>query len=97
MMHGSMRHYPNGRKKSYNAWGKSKTRKVEFKEYSPETPFRRDTPDYPSVSNNVQCTVKETLSREERVDISSGYTIAPAYNKGAYQVIGRNNIKDIGK
>ena len=23
--------------------------------------------------------------------------IAPAYNKGAYQVIGKNNIKDIGK
>ena len=30
-------------------------------------------------------------------DISSGYTIAPAYNKGAYQVIGKDNIKDIGK
>ena len=28
---------------------------------------------------------------------STGHTIAPAYNKGAYQVIGKNNIKDIGK
>ena len=34
---------------------------------------------------------------EEKRKISSGYTIAPAYNKGAYQVIGKNNIKDIGK
>ena len=33
----------------------------------------------------------------EKLEISSQYTIAPAYNKGAYQVIGKNNIKDIGK
>ena len=32
-----------------------------------------------------------------KLKISSQYTIAPAYNKGAYQVIGKNNIKDIGK
>ena len=25
------------------------------------------------------------------------FTIAPAYNKGAYQVISRNDIKDIGR
>ena len=35
--------------------------------------------------------------QNEKREISSGYTIAPAYNKGAYQVIGKNNIKDIGK
>jgi len=33
----------------------------------------------------------------QKKEISSGYTVAPAYNKGAYQVIGKNNIKDIGK
>ena len=27
----------------------------------------------------------------------SNHTIAPAYNKGAYQVISQSNIKDIGK
>mgnify|MGYP001287251932 FL=1 len=35
--------------------------------------------------------------QKEKLKISSGYTVAPAYNKGAYQVIGKNNIKDIGK
>jgi hypothetical protein len=25
------------------------------------------------------------------------FTIAPAYNKGAYQVISKNSIKDIGR
>ena len=33
----------------------------------------------------------------EKKEISSGYTVAPAYNKGAYQVIGKSNIKDIGR
>ena len=33
----------------------------------------------------------------QKKEISSGYTVAPAYNKGAYQVIGKSNIKDIGK
>jgi hypothetical protein len=28
---------------------------------------------------------------------SKNFTVAPAYNKGAYQVITKNNIKDIGK
>lgn len=33
----------------------------------------------------------------EKLKISSQYTIAPAYNKGAYQVIGKSDIKHIGK
>tara|TARA_A100001011_G_scaffold306240_2_gene321143 strand:- start:193 stop:522 length:330 start_codon:yes stop_codon:yes gene_type:complete len=33
----------------------------------------------------------------EKLKISSQYTVAPAYNKGAYQVIGKSSIKDIGK
>ena len=28
---------------------------------------------------------------------TSNHTIAPAYNKGAYQVISQSNIEDIGK
>ena len=39
----------------------------------------------------------DTKWQQEKQEISSGYTVAPAYNKGAYQVIGKNNIKDIGK
>ena len=32
-----------------------------------------------------------------RLQESKKFTIAPAYNKGGYQVISPNNIKDIGK
>ncbi len=34
---------------------------------------------------------------QEKLKISSQYTVAPAYNKGAYQVIGKSDIKHIGK
>ena len=32
-----------------------------------------------------------------KLEESRKHTIAPAYNKGAYQVIPRNEVKDIGK
>ena len=32
-----------------------------------------------------------------KIEISKQYTVAPAYNKGAYQVIPRKEVKDIGK
>ena len=36
-------------------------------------------------------------SRNWRLEESQKFTVAPAYNKGAYQVITKSNIKDIGK
>ena len=35
--------------------------------------------------------------RNIKLEISRKFTIAPAYNKGAYQVISRGDIKHIGK
>lgn len=32
-----------------------------------------------------------------KVELSQKYTIAPAYNKGPYALISKNEIKDIGK
>jgi hypothetical protein len=32
-----------------------------------------------------------------KLEESKKHTVAPAYNKGAYQVIPRNEVKDIGK
>tara|TARA_Y100001938_G_C8050886_1_gene411620 strand:- start:769 stop:1140 length:372 start_codon:yes stop_codon:yes gene_type:complete len=36
-------------------------------------------------------------ARNWRLEESRNFTVAPAYNKGAYQVITKSNIKDIGK
>ena len=46
------------------------------------------------MGNIDSCTKKDNT---EKLKISAGYTIAPAYNKGAYQVITKDNVKDIGK
>ena len=35
--------------------------------------------------------------RNWRLEESKKFTVAPAYNKGAYPVITRDNVKDIGK
>ena len=34
---------------------------------------------------------------QEKREISKQYTLAPAYNKGAYQVIPKSDLKHIGK
>ena len=51
---------------------------------------------YPSWQGDkvAPCTVEDDSYKQE---ISSKYTIAPAYNKGAYQVISKDSVKDIGK
>ena len=51
---------------------------------------------YPSWQGDKEapCTVEDDSYKQE---ISSKYTIAPAYNKGAYQVISKDSVKDIGK
>ena len=50
----------------------------------------------PSVSLSAP-SVHPRMSSEERLEISRQYTIAPAYNKGAYQVVPKNEIQSIGK
>ena len=57
MIHGSMRHYTNGRKKKYNAWT-TKKREYEFKELVPSQPYRRETPIYKSVDTGGGSTAK---------------------------------------
>lgn len=57
--------------------------------------FRPDTPEYPSRTSLVgNC---EKTNDDYKKEISKNYPVAPAYNKGAYQVISNTNIEDIGK
>ena len=41
--------------------------------------------------------IYELTNNQWKLEESKKHTIAPAYNKGAYQVIPRNEVKDIGK
>ena len=94
MIHGSMRHYASGRKKKVNYWTKTKSREREFVPYTPSEPFRRETPNYPSVGVTEY---RPEADKSYMVEESKKFTVAPAYNKGAYQVIPKSDIKHIGK
>lgn len=49
---------------------------------------------YPSLESTEYTPQPDTQYKNE---VSKRYTVAIAYNKGGYQVIGKDNIKDIGK
>ena len=55
-------------------------------------PVHLHQPDLPPLSNDIPVGV----APKKKV-IDHNFTIAPAYNKGAYQVISKNSIKDIGR
>ena len=75
---------------------KPKRTKPKFEAYVPKsTVYRRDTKDYPSVVSTSAAATKQDDSY--KLEVSKQYTLAPAYNKGAYQVISKNNVEDIGK
>ena len=77
----SMRYGPSGKRRKTSAWSTKK-----------KTPPVRTSmkPD------------QKTLDRMKAADsykqeVSKNYTVAIGYNKGAYQVIPKNEIKSIGK
>lgn len=75
---------------------KPKRTKPKFEPYVPSSKvFRRETPDYPSVVSKSTDLNKEDDSY--KLEVSKKYTLAPAYNKGAYQVISIDNVEHIGK
>ena len=75
--------------------------------YNKKTPWPtvRTTEDIPSVTcfRQGEATEKNATAglalqyTLEKIDISRTYTVAPAYNKGAYQVISKEHVKYIGK
>jgi hypothetical protein len=89
---GSINYTTSGRRR------KTVTKKIskpKFVPYVPSAVYRRETKQYPSVLSGAMDVYKKDTSMQR--EISSKYTVAPAYNKGAYQVVSQENIKDIGK
>ena len=90
---------------SYTASGRKRKRvrrasppKHEFRELKSSPPTYRETKQYNSADmTKARHDLTSVASAEVKRTISKGYTVAPAYNKGAYQVISRENVKDIGK
>ena len=99
-----MNYTTSGRKKKSQV--RRKKRDKEFKEFDGRSSIAntrsRHGIEYVSAGDNrdsishVSCFTTEEWKQIRR-EISSGYTLAPAYNKGAYQVISKSEIKDIGR
>jgi hypothetical protein len=92
---GSMRYDVHGRKRKTNAWSKTKKYRPEFKPLE-SVSVHRDThrEKYPSVSDMGYVQSEDTSYKLEE---SKKFTVAPAFNKGAYQVIPQSDVKHIGK
>ena len=91
---GSNNYTYNGRKKK----PLKRVNKVKpvWRPLSATDAHRRETAEYPSADSAPKVSYGSG-SEDFRKEISSKYTIAPAYNKGAYQVIPKDAIKDIGR
>ena len=93
MIKGSMQYDQFGRKRKVSHLYKSKKATPSFKTQEKKK-FKRDEINYPSAPVG-EYTVPEDNSYKS--DISKQYTVSIAYNKGAYQVIPKGEVKDIGK
>ena len=63
-------------------------------------PYIRETPDIPSLSNSKNMGNGGTIdhkSKMERIEVSKQYSIVPAYNKGPYMVVGKEDLKTAGR
>tara|TARA_Y100000114_G_C11715940_1_gene305934 strand:- start:719 stop:1000 length:282 start_codon:yes stop_codon:yes gene_type:complete len=92
IINGSINHSYCGRKRKTHR----KVKKVErtFRPLVRKEVYRRETEYYPSQEMmGIASKTDDTYKKE----VSQSYTLAPAYNKGAYQVIPTENIKDIGR
>ena len=94
IVQGSMTHSPCGRKRKTNAFKKAK--RPAFVAQSPKNYKKAKTQEFPSVLS-TKTNSCETIDNSWKVEESKKFTVAPAYNKGAYQVIPRGDVKCIGK
>ena len=104
-LNSSLRYGPSGKKRKTKAFT-TKSKKQKYRELvlQQQKVFDRvvrevsETDKIPSMIHQGGGHGQKNLEWEqEKLKISSQYTVAPAYNKGAYQVIGKSDIKHIGK
>ena len=63
-------------------------------------PNVRETPEYPSLSNSKNMGNGGTIDQKtqmERIEVSKQYSIVPAYNKGPYMVVSKEDLKTAGR
>jgi hypothetical protein len=93
IIQGSMRYSPSGRKRKTNAY-KKKAQPKFVAQTKKKIKQVEKLDEIPSMKTTGHCTVADN---SWKVEESKKFTVAPAYNKGAYQVIPRGDVKWIGK
>ena len=94
IIQGSMRYSPSGRKRKTNAWKKTKAKPQNMATQKTVKPSTQTKKEYPSIKTNKY---SAPVDNSWKIEESKKFTVAPAYNKGAYQVIPPSDIKHIGK
>ena len=98
LVKGSINYSPCGRKRKTKRTSKRTVsakplkQSAEMKERLAR--IKAEQEKYPSLNGTQYIPQKDTQYKNE---VSKRYTVAVAYNKGGYQVISKENIKDIGK
>ena len=100
---GSMRYGPTGKKRKTNAWSSKKRKSLASKSLrscplsiarmEEAKKHREMYPSWTGTTNHTPSTYDDSYKKE----VSKNYTVSIAYNKGAYQVIPRSEVKNIGK
>ena len=79
-------------------FGVLKTKSNIVGTFEPEKIYRRETPHIPSASNGIgNGGTIDHKQRQERLEVSKQYSIVPAYNKGPYMVVGKEELKTAGR
>jgi hypothetical protein len=97
---GSIRYDQHGRKRKTVSLTPKRKTKQEFKPLKVQKTFAEQRMEefnnkYPSYTGSTQYETPEDQSW--KAEESKNFTVAPAYNKGAYQVIPRKDVEHIGK
>ena len=98
----SMRYGPSGKRRKTNAWTTKKRKPTTTTPLKPCALTRermeaakKHREMYPSWTGKA--TYSAPVDDSYKQEVSKNYTVSIAYNKGAYQVIPKKDIKSIGR
>ena len=92
MIHGSMRHTPSGRRKTYNAWTTKKSKPVEFKPLRNTFSYRGDDIHIPSADSGGRATAKSDNPTYTGTLVKG---IGTMHKSNAVPVIDEQQMKDL--
>jgi len=95
MINCSVRYSTSGRKRKTKAFSKAK--KPEWKTFAADTSKALLVEKLQEIPSAKLTKYAKPVDNSWKVEVSKNFTVAPAYNKGAYQVIPRGDVEWIGK